>query len=100
MKQKKMTKRQILNELLVVEEKKAAIAKSADRLQTRRNNLRGKHCDLAEQLEAMCDKELVKAGAEGDAIEPIIFKNKIFEVEPGDGYHRTAVVIQGAKSVK
>lgn len=97
---KKLTKRQILNELLVIEEKKAAITKSSQRLQARRNKVTAAHCNLAEQLEAICEEEQIAAGNEDDVYKPIVFKNHIFEVDTGGYMSRTTVDIQGAKSVK
>jgi len=101
MKPKKLTKRQILNELLVLEDKKTALAASQDRLWDRSSKLSTAHRKLASELEEVCLAEAKKMGAEEDFDEPIFFKQHIFTVEPGNGYARKATVnIQGTKNVK
>ena len=85
MKKRKLTKRQILNELLVVEEKKDKYNASLTRLYARGTKLDDQKNDLAKQLDAACREEAKKNGGSWDSYpdyerEPIIFKQHIFEL--------------------
>jgi len=100
MKRKKLTKRQILNELLTLEDKKAALSASQDRLWERSGKLTNAHKKLAGELEEICIADAKKQGVSEDFEEPILFKQHVFTVEPGGYSNRTTVSIQGTKNVK
>jgi hypothetical protein len=103
MKQRKMTKRQILNELLAVKEKQLKLMESDKRLQARKEKERAKRCELAEELVGIMYSEAKKNGTLDDFDEeaPIFFKDHVFEIETNVGYNnRTEVDIRQTKSVK
>jgi len=100
MKRKKLTKRQILNELLVLEDKNTALDASQARLWERQVKLTSAHKRLAGELEEICIADAKKQGFSENFEEPILFKQHVFTVEPGGYSGRTTVTIQGTKNVK
>jgi len=83
MKKRKLTKRQILNELLAVKEKQEKVYASQLRLSNREETLDDQKMKLADELKEICLKERVKNGNQskyfGDE-DPILFKNHVFTI--------------------
>lgn len=103
MKQKKMTKRQILNELLAVREKQLKLHESEKRLHARQQKERERRNQLAKELASSLWAEAKKKKLEDFDVEenPIFFKEHVFELETGVGYdNRTEIEITPTKSVK
>lgn len=93
MNKRKMTKRQLLNELMVVEDKRAAITASEERLYRRTEKLDELHGSLADDLLAICLKEQKKDGRAFSYVEdPIVFKGNSFTIRTPDWGDRTAKV--------
>jgi len=82
---KKLTKRQILTELLDVEEKKAKYEQSLQRVYKRGEKLDDIRNDLTEQLKTISYQEIRKAGGNPheDAPEPILYKGHVFSLVKG-----------------
>lgn len=81
MKKKALTKRQILNELLIVEEKNAKYEASLQRVYRRGEKIDDKRRDLVGQLESICIKEQQKDGVRYPQVsipEPILYKKHVF----------------------
>ncbi len=98
MKQKKLTKRQVLNELLVANDVAEKIEASRNRLDKREEKLIDKVADLTDQLIAICDKDVPKIG--GHSRLPIIFKNHIFTPSAGSMYSSSKCYIESVTNVK
>jgi len=79
---KKLTKRQILNELLLVEEQKAKYEESLKRVYARGEKLTTKFKKLSEQLETITYRELKATSVYPytTAPEPILYKGHVFSV--------------------
>ncbi len=73
-----MTKRQVLNALLEVKEKKDKLYESQKRLWSREEKLDESHADLADKLSNIDYDERLKAG--GINQQPIVFKGCVFNV--------------------
>jgi len=99
---KKLTKRQILNELLVVEEKKAKYEESLARVYKRGERLDDRYNELAEQLETISNRELRKAGLNPYDVtpEPILFKQHVFAIVPSRYGNGKSLQINSVKAVK
>jgi len=99
----KLTKRQILNELLVVEEKKRKHDVSQTRLYRRGEKLNDSRAFLVEQLMVIGFKEQQKEGIRFPKLsikDPIIFKQHVF-AEVMDAYRNgTSLTIKPIKVVK
>jgi len=102
MKQRKMTKRQLLNELLVIEEKRAKIEASETRLYNRRKKLKEDHGKLANDLLVVCLKEQKKVGGDCSYVEdPIVFKGNSFDITtPSWSEKNSSVSIHKVNNVK
>ena len=105
MTKRKMTKRQILNELLAHAERQEKLNQSYKRLRTRLDNAQQKRNELADNLKeiliAEAKKNKVENFSEYDCEDPIVFKNHVFELDVNVGYsNRTEIDITPAKSVK
>lgn len=103
MKKKALTKRQVLNELLIVEERKCKHDESQTRLYRRGEKLDDMRSDLVTQLEKLCIKEQVKEGdthPEQSIKGPILYKKHVFTLVRntyGFGRHLT---IEAIKTIK
>ena len=97
MKQRKQTKRQLLNALLDAEEAQHKINASISRLWTREEKLNEKREKLSEQLNDVLCKERKKSGEKD---EPIIYKNHMFDVCGKTWQHDASCDIKAIKSVK
>ncbi len=89
---KKLTKRQILNELLDLNEKQKKIYASRRRLDKRVSKLEDRRSELADQLADICRK--------GDGIKPIVYKKQLFDLTSGGSWYRASVDIGDVSNVK
>lgn len=97
---RKLTKRQILNELLEVHSRQLKLRESQDRLSARKNKEFINRNELAGELEILCKAEAKKNGEEDfDVEEPILFKSHVFVIDAARALHKTTIDIQAAKSV-
>ncbi len=103
MKKKTLTKRQILNELLVVEEKISKHNEKQNRLYRSGEKLDDVRSNFASQLDDICIKEQRKQGdrfPDKSIKEPIIYKKHVFSSirnKYGTGYQ---LVIEPIKIIK
>jgi len=103
MKKKALTKRQVLNELLIVEEKKAKYKESLSRVYRRGEKLDDARSDLVEQLEKLCTKEQREDGVnwpERSIKEPILYKSHVFSIVRNSCDRGTHLTIEPIKAVK
>jgi len=89
---KKLTKRQILNELLDLDEKQNKIYASQRRLDKRESKLEDHRTKLVDQLITTCKKTGV--------VKPIIFKKQLFTIACGSAWSRSSVDIGDVANVK
>lgn len=102
-KKKALTKRQILNELLLVEEKIEKHGESQARLWSRGEKLDDTRKALVEQLKVMGVKEQRKEGVQFPARsikEPILFKKHVFAEIDNNYGNGTHLSIKAIKVVK
>ena len=97
MKQRKLTKRQLLNALLDAEEAQKKITASEYRLAAREERLDKKRERLSAELANILYDERAKTG---EKKEPIIFKNHMFDVRARSAYNKARCEIQAIKSLK
>jgi len=97
MKRKKLTKRQLLNELLVAEEAQKKIDASTARLWKREKVLNKKREKLSHELSEILYEE---RKASGEKKEPIIYKSHMFDISGRTGWGTASCDIAAIKSVK
>lgn len=102
MKKKALSKRQVLNELLIVEGKKRKHDESQDRLDLRGEKLDDRRSDLVEQLKSICIKEQSKDGVKfpiKSIKEPILYKKHVFSLINSRGFEHH-LSIETIKEIK
>jgi len=93
---RKLTKRQLLNELLDAEEAQKKITASELRLENRERRLDKKREQLSSELANILFDERVKSG---EKKAPIIYKQHMFNVRGRSTYNKAACDIESIKSV-
>lgn len=83
MAKKKPTKRQLLNELLEVDEKLAKVRMSILKSQSRKDKIEAELQDLSFNLQEICRAEQTKAGKYGYG-DSIVYKKHVFSFESGN----------------
>ena len=103
MKKKALTKRQVLNELLVIKEKKVKYEETLARVYSRGERLDDRYNQLKAELEVGLDKEIRKDGLNpyNTLPEPILYKGHVFALIKGKWDCRERVLeINSVKAVK
>jgi len=96
-----MTKRQVLNALLDVEEERKKIKASQIRLENRESRYEDKREGLSKQLAAVLKKEQEKEGIDTwHTPDPVLYKNHTFAPTTGSRWSPAKCVITAVKSVK
>ena len=101
MTQKKMTKRQVLDALLGIEEERKKIKIVEERLDRREQRYIDKRKKLSKQLADILREEQKKAGVEmWKTPDPVLYKNHTFSPSGGGRYNHPKCEIRRVKSVK
>ena len=97
---RKMTKRQLLTELLANDEAEKKAEASYRRLSDRTERLNNKRRKLSAELaQLVWDEQIKNEGSYKFNIEPIIFKSHIFNVNGGGSFHKPNCKIRAANRV-
>ena len=103
MAQKKLTKRQLLNEILATEEAFNKLRVSQERLDKRESRLMDKQDELAKELATVLKKEQAKRGEkeEWERPDPVVFKSHVIEVDYDSvAWRRPKCSVTSVKNVK
>jgi hypothetical protein len=101
MKQKKMTKRQVLDGLLAIEEERKKIKIVEERLDRREQRYIDKREKLSKQLADILREEQKKNGEDTwRAPDPVLYKNHTFAPSSGGRYDHPKCEIRRVKGVK